>query len=123
RDSDATAISADAKTIVGWSERPSRSDGEPYLEAVRWTRSGNDWSVAQGLGVFDLPASLAAKVQEDFSDDIEEREIIPLGSVALGVSEHGKAAVGYQAFGYDTERGGQSQFRLAYFWSEDHGKT
>lgn len=118
--SDATAISADAKTIVGWSDRPVRNEGDPYLEAVRWTRSGNGWSAAQGLGVFDLPQSLAAKVQSEFPHEFDG--IIPLGSVALGVSEHGNAAVGYQAFGRETERGPRSDFRLAFFWSEDHGK-
>lgn len=120
--SEATAISADTSTVVGWSERPARSDGQPYLEAVRWTRSGSAWSGAQGLGVFDLPESLAATVASDFSDEIETRPIIPLGSVALGVSERGKGIAGYQTFGYETERGGDPLFRLAYVWSEEHGK-
>lgn len=125
--SDATAISADAKTIVGWSDRPARNDGDPFLEAVRWTRSGNGWSAAQGLGVFDLPQSLAATVQDEFSRELEDG-MIPLGSVALAVSEHGKAVAGYQAFGRVLDRRGQqnereprSDFRLAYFWSEEHG--
>lgn len=120
RDSDATAISADAKTIVGWSDRPSRRDGEPYLEAVRWTRGGNSWSEAQGLGVFELPQSLAATVEEEYPAELESG-IIPLGSVALSVSEHGKAIGGYQVFGREAERGPRADFRLAYFWSEEHG--
>jgi uncharacterized membrane protein len=111
---DATAISADAKTIVGWNQRAERGT-ENYVEAVRWTNTGGtSWSAPQGLGTFGLP--------QDINVPFDSSNRHPLGSVALAVSEQGNAVVGYQSFGF---LGGGStaspRFRLAFIWTEALG--
>lgn len=107
--SDATAISADANTIVGWSDRTRTTATDPFVEAVRWT-SGATWSAAQGLGVFAFPTSLG-------SSPFDSQ---PLGSVAMAVSERGSAIVGYQSFGFVSEDPFHV-FSLAFIWTEALG--
>lgn len=110
---DATAISADAKTIVGWSGWFA-SDEDKGSEAVRWVKSGGgDWSAVQpqGLGVFSLPTQFNSAAPD----------ARPLGSVALAVSETGQAIVGYQTFGVDMGRGLSPRFNLAFIWTEALG--
>jgi uncharacterized protein YhjY with autotransporter beta-barrel domain/uncharacterized membrane protein len=102
--SDATAISTDAKTIVGWSDFDFGSFG-PLFEAVLWRDSGSGFAAAKPkrLGVFDLPSSVASQAPG----------AIPLGSVALTVNDDGSAVGGYEVF-IDS-----LPFTLAFLWSAE----
>lgn len=115
---DATAISADANTIVGWSADSSlaSNDDIPSTQAVRWTRQGSGWSAAQPLGTFELPSEIAAQFDNP-------RELF--GSVALAVSETGAAIVGYQAFGSISGGGSALNFdvTLALIWTQALGSA
>lgn len=113
---DATAISADAKTIVGWSDVPGKTfANEGSVEAVLWKNTGGtNWSAPKGLGIFDLPKSI-----DDLLPTVNQRT--KLGSVALAVSEHGSAVVGYQSFGWMSAFSSQPRFNLAFIWTEELG--
>jgi Autotransporter beta-domain len=104
--SDATAISEDGSTIVGWSQISASNPGDPVTEAVLWRGSGSSFASATPLGNFSLPSSLQGQASGATAR----------GSVALAVSEHGDAVVGYEHFSYNED------FDLAYIWTSQLGK-